>query len=291
MTARSGRFGLSCAISTPFTTEGAVDLPRFAAHARWVLENGCGSVTAFGTTGEGSSVGLSEREQVFGALKAMGLDFRRQVVGGVMAASLGEAVAQCRQILDADGRGLLLAPPFYFKNVSDDGLFAWHEALFAALGGQARDVILYNLPSVTAVPLSLDLITRLRKAFPKIIRGVKDSSGDWANAQALLAEHNDLAILIGDERLLAAAVKLGAEGSICGLANLDPKRLLPLVMQGESDDRVTAMVNGIVKHPVIPGVKSLIADRLNDPAWRIMRPPLVGLNDAQAKALRADFAA
>ncbi len=289
MSTRPGRFGLSCAISTPFAADGSIDLPRFVAHANWVLSEGCGSVTAFGTTGEGSSIGLEERAQLFGALKAAGLDFRRQVVGGIMASSVEEAAAQARQILDVDGKALLLAPPFYFKGVSDDGLFEWFRELFAKLGASARDVLLYNLPSVTAVPLSLDLIGRLRKAFPKVILGVKDSSGDWPYTQALLTEHNDLVILVGDERHLAAAVKLGAEGAICGVSNLEPKRLLPLAMEGKPDDGITAMVNALVKLPVIPGVKSLIADRLNDPIWRNTRAPLVALTAAQSEQLRAEI--
>jgi 4-hydroxy-tetrahydrodipicolinate synthase len=288
MTALPGRFGLSCALATPFTDTGAVDLPRFAAHARWTLAEGCGSVTAFGTTGEGSSLGLSDRDQMFGALKAAGLDFRRQVIGGVMAASIEDAVAQSRQILNADGRALLLAPPFYFKGVSDEGLFAWFQALFAALGDTARDVILYNIPSVTAVPLPLDLITRLRRAYPAIVIGVKDSSGDWPYTQALLAEHNDLAILVGDERHLAAAVKLGSEGAICGVANLMPKRLLPLAMKGEGDASISTLVDALLKHPVTPAVKSLIADRAGDKGWLHARPPLKALTPTQSAQLRSE---
>lgn len=281
-----GRFGLSCAIATPFGEDGAVDLPRFTAHAHQVLAGGCGSVTAFGTTGEGSSLGLSDRDQIFGALKAAGLDFRTQVIGGIMAASVSDAAAQARQILDVNGRALLLAPPFYFKGVSDDGLFAWFADLFTNLGASARDVFLYNIPSVTAVTLSVDLIGRLRRAFPTIIAGVKDSSGDWPYTQALLAAHKDLAILVGDERSLAAAVRLGAEGTICGVSNLMPQRLLPMVMEGTPDDGVSRLVDALLKLPVIPAVKSLLADQTGDKSWLRCRPPLTALTDAQAAHLR-----
>ena len=281
------RFGLSCAIATPFGEDGAVDLPRFTAHAHRVLAGGCGSVTAFGTTGEGSSLGLSDRDQIFGALKAAGLDFRTQVIGGIMASSVSDAAAQARQILDVNGRALLLAPPFYFKGVSDDGLFAWFADLFTDLGATARDVFLYNIPSVTAVTLSVDLIGRLRRAFPAIIAGVKDSSGDWPYTQALLAAHKDLAILVGDERSLAAAVRLGAQGTICGVSNLMPQRLLPMVMDGTPDEGVSRLVDALLKLPVIPAVKSLLADQTGDPSWLRCRPPLMALTDTQAAHLRA----
>ncbi len=183
----SSRFGLSVALATPFGAGSMLDLPRLVAHARWCIDNGCDSVTVFGTTGEGSSVGVAGRQQVFGALKAGGFDFRRQVISGIMASSVHEALEQCRAALDVDCRGLLLAPPFYFKDVSDDGLHAWFAKLFDALGERARDVILYHIPSVTAVGISPDLIARLRKSHPGVVIGVKDSSGDAANTERLLA--------------------------------------------------------------------------------------------------------
>ena len=154
------------------------------------------------------------------------------IIGGVMSASQDDALDQTRLIPDAACKAVLLAPPFYFKGVSDDGLFAWFSGLFNKLGDQARDVILYNIPSVTAVSLSVSLIGRLRTAFPHVVAGVKDSSGDWPYTQSLLAAHSDLVILIGDERHLAHGVRLGAQGAISGLANVIAPRLLRLVQQG-----------------------------------------------------------
>lgn len=285
------RFGLSCALTTPFTAAGQPDLPRLVAHARAVLARGCASITAFGTTGEGPSIGLAARARVLGALQGAGIEMRGQVVGGVIAASLEGALAEARQILENDGRALLLAPPFYFKGVSEEGLFAWFAAFIEGLGAQARDVILYNIPSVTAVALPLPLIGRLRAAFPGVIVGVKDSSGDWAYTQALLAEHKDIAILIGDERHLAQGVGLGGQGAISGLANVIPERLLPLALQGRADAGVRALVEAVLRHPVTPAVKSLVADAAGDDAWRSTLPPLRALDGAAAARLREQAAA
>lgn len=149
-------FGLSCALTTPFGTDGAVDLARLVVQAGWCLEQGCSSVTVFGTTGEGASIGLSARRAIFSALGEAGFDFRRSVVVGVAASAMEDALEQARLAYDHGCRAILLAPPFYFKKPSEEGLFRWFSAFLDGLGEMARDVILYNIPSVTAVPLPVD---------------------------------------------------------------------------------------------------------------------------------------
>jgi len=288
LSATRDRFGLSAAMTLPVQTDGAIDLPRLLAHAGWCLANGCDSVTAFGTTGEGPSIGLADRYRITGALLGTGIPGRK-IVGGLAATSLDEALAQARLALDAGCRALLLPPPYYFKGVSDDGLFAWFAAFFEKLGGAARDVILYNIPSVTEVPLSVALIGRLKAAFPGIVAGVKDSSGDWAYTEALLAAHGDLVILIGDERYLAQGVALGGQGSISGLANVCPDRLARLIDRAEPDEGISRLVELVLKYPVTPAVKALVAHRTGDAAWLNVRPPLVPISVSDAAAIGAGY--
>jgi 4-hydroxy-tetrahydrodipicolinate synthase len=277
-------FGLSCALATPFLPDGGIDDVRLVQHARNCLSEGCSSVTIFGTTGEGSSLGLTERIKVVAALGKAGVA-SQAIIGGVMSSAQDDALDQTRLLMDADCKAVLLAPPFYFKGVSDDGLFAWFSGLFDKLGDRAPDVILYNIPSVTAVELSVSLIGRLRAAFPGVVTGVKDSSGNWPYTQALLAAHSDLIILIGDERHLAHGVRLGAQGAIAGLANVIAPRLLRLVQTGNDDSAVVQFVNDVVRYPVIPAVKALIAAKTGDDNWRRMRSPLVDLPQADAVTL------
>ena len=282
------RFGLSAAASTPFHDDGRINHARLVEHAKWCLANGCGSVTVFGTTGEGASIALAEREQVFGALAAHDIGGDK-IVGGIAAATLQDAAAQARAALDFGCRALLLAPPFYFKNVSDDGLFRWFAQLFEALGAAARDVLLYHIPSMTQAGLSVALVGRLRKAFPEIIAGVKDSSGDWSNTEALLQHHSDLAILVGDERQLARAVRAGAQGTICGLANICPDAMLPLAQRGDDDPRIRQLVDALENFPVIAAVKALIAHRTRDKSWLNTRAPLSPIRGAKLVALAGHY--
>ncbi|WMS43932.1 dihydrodipicolinate synthase family protein [Acuticoccus sp. MNP-M23] len=282
-------FGLSAAMVTPFAADGTVDLPRLVKHAHWALANGTDSVTLFGTTGEGFSIGFRERAAMLGALAGNGIDFGQKLYATVGASVVADAVDQARLALGMGARGLLFTPPYYLKALDEDGLFAWFSNAFDAIGGDLRGVILYHIPGQTAVPLSVALVDRLRKAFPGVIAGIKDSSGDWDTANAYLDAHGDLAILVGDERLLPRAMARGAQGSICGLANIEPALLRSVIHDGADDPRLKAAVDLIVSHPVMPAVKAMVAHRHGDSGYARTRPPLVDLAPEQAKSLIARF--
>lgn len=283
------RFGLSCAITTPMRDGGAVDLPRLVKHARHVLAEGCDSITLFGTTGEGAALGLPARTAMLGALVGAGIDPATQIYAGVAAASLHESIEQAKVALDIGANGLLVAPPFYFKGVSDEGLYVWFSQFFEKLGASARNAILYHIPSVTAVDISVGLVERLKTAFPGVVTGVKDSSGSYANTEALLKAHGELAILVGDERLLARAVRAGAQGTICGVANLVPGLLRPMVYEGAESPAVNALVDEVCSYPVLAAVKALVGHLHGDKGYGAMRPPLEALSEAQRQRLCAAF--
>ena len=287
MPLRANRFGLSVALATPFAEDRSIDLPRLVAHGRQSLADGCNSLTVFGTTGEGASLGLNERHRSLGALVGAGVDPASQLVVGIASASVEDAIAQGCAALMLGCPSFLLAPPFYFKGAGDEGLFDWFAAVLSGLGPKASNVILYHIPQVTSVGLSMELVDRLKKAFPKQVTGVKDSSGDWANAQALLKQHGELHILIGDERLLAKAMNLGASGAITGLANIAPD-LMRALIDGIEEPRVNAMVDVVLPYAVTAAVKALVGHRRNDPvAWSRMRAPLKSLGEADCLKLFA----
>jgi 4-hydroxy-tetrahydrodipicolinate synthase len=284
---RVDRFGLSVALATPFAEDRSIDLPRLVAHGLQSLTDGCDSLTVFGTTGEGASLGLNERNRALGALVGAGVDPAKQLVIGIAAANVEDAIAQGRAGLMLGCPSFLLAPPFYFKNPGDEGLFDWLAAVLTGLGPKASNVILYHIPQVTAVGLSVALIDRLKKAFPHQVTGVKDSSGNWENTQALLKHHGDLHILIGDERLLAKGMQLGASGTICGLANIAPD-LMQGPVNGIEELRVAAMIDVVLPFAVTAAVKALIGHRRNDPvAWSRMRAPLRSLSEAECRKIFA----
>ena len=284
----SMKFGLSCALALPLNEDLNIDCERLKAHARRCLEAGCSSVTIFGTTGEGASISLAERRNVLAALSASGADLRRQVFGGVTATSVGDAVEQARVVIERDCCGLLLSPPFYFKDVDDEGLYRWFSQVFETIGREARNVILYHIPSVTQIALSINLINRLKAAFPALVTGVKDSGSDWAYTRKLLLDApDDLLVLIGNERHLADGIQRGAHGAISGLANLCPGVLLKTLETGVRDSRIDDLATEILKFPFAAAVKALLAHRQGDSTWLNVRPPLQALSPADASRLTA----
>jgi 4-hydroxy-tetrahydrodipicolinate synthase len=288
---KTARIGLSCALSTPFSKDGSIDLRRMAAHAADVMARGCDGVTVFGTTGEGASISLAERYQALAGLAAAGIDLRQKVIAGVAAVTVDDAVAQARAGYEMGCRGLLLAPPFYFGEQSDEGLFRFFARVFEKLGAELRDMILYHIPGMTKNAVSIELTQRLAKEFPGAVIGVKDSNGDWKATERRLKELKGLQILVGDERQLAAAVRHGGAGSICGVANVAPDLLRPLAHEGKEDQRVNAIVELLIGYPVMAAIKALVGEALGDPAWRVMRPPLDALSAADARKLAGKLAA
>jgi 4-hydroxy-tetrahydrodipicolinate synthase len=283
------RFGLSCALASPFQDDGSIDYRLLVTHARSCLDAGCSSVTVFGTTGEGASVSLAERAKMVGALLSAGIDPRTELIGGIASTSIGDAVEQIRILRDSGCSRILLPPPFYFKGVPEEGLYDWFARVLEKIADSLFGAILYHIPSVTQAPLSVGLVSRLRATFPALVIGVKDSGGDWSFTESLLRAHADLSILIGDERHLAAAVRLGAKGAISGLANLFPAVLLPLIERGKDDSRVTDLVTAILRYPVTPAVKALLAHRSGNNRWLKVRPPLVRLSEEEVNELGAAY--
>lgn len=286
---RSARFGLSCASATPFRADMSVDAPLLVRHARWLLEQGCDSVTVFGTTGEGASLGMADRIAMLGALDGAGFAMRTQILAGVMANAPGEADDQLKLAYDADCRAVLLAPPSYFKNVPEEGVYRWVASLLERTGGRARDIILYHIPQMTGAPFSIALVDRLKRAFPGVIIGVKDSAAIWEETEALIRAHGDLAILVGAESQLAAAVKLGGQGTICGYANAIPSSLRNVAQKGKDHADIARMGRVTGRYHFLQEMKSLLAHIHKEPGWLNLRPPLVSVPKLAEKKIVARF--
>lgn len=271
------KIGVSAALATPFDHRGAIDWPRFGAHAKYLLGQGMRVVTAFGTTGEGISISTSARAPLYERMAAAGVD-----AGGLVECVYGpssqDAGDHARRSLDAGCAGILLTPPFYFKQPTEEGVYRWFAEVLERVGPACRDVILYNIPGLTGVSIGPSLVARLRLAFPQAIAGVKDSSGDWQQTTALLAEHRDLAILVGHEGDLARAVRAGASGSISGVANFAPELIATLV-RGEDVPLIDDILERLLKLPVVPAVKAVLAVTTGDPVWSRVRAPLDPIHD------------
>jgi 4-hydroxy-tetrahydrodipicolinate synthase len=284
--------GLWCAMLTPVDKSGGVDHGRLVDHARRLLAQGVDGVAPFGTTGEGQSFGVGDRAAGLSALLAAGIPADR-LVAATGCAALSETITLTRHGVQSGCAGCLVLPPFFFKEPADDGLFAWYARVIEAVGDARLRVLLYHIPQVTGVPLSVDLVARLAKAFPGIIAGVKDSSGDLANTKALLARVPQLAILVGHEPHLPRALRAGGVGTICGVANVYPQIVRALFSPNVSpsdEKRIATFIDILFSQPFLPAFKAIVAAQTGDPAWHAMCPPWTELGEAERRTLLAALA-
>jgi len=269
---------------TPFNDDLSIATNLYVAHARWLFEQGCVAIAPFGTTGEALSVGIDERIAAIQALLDAGIDPAR-VIPGTGLTNVADTVRLSRACLDMGCAAVMTLPPFYFKDVSDDGLYAYFAQLIAALGDDAR-IVLYHIPPIAVVGIPPALAARLHRNFPQQVVGIKDSSGDWDNTQALLSI-DGLVVYPGSELPLLDAMELGAPGCISATANVNAAaiaRIIELFDQGdmaaarELHEQASRLREAVQSYEPIPAQKRLLAIASGDARWANVRPPLTAMN-------------
>jgi 4-hydroxy-tetrahydrodipicolinate synthase len=281
--------------ATPFRADHSIDFDRYIAHCRRLLAGGAHGLAVLGTTSEANSLDFAEREAVLERLVAAGIAADK-LLPGTGATSLGDAARLTKHAVGLGVRGVLLLPPFYYKGVSDDGLFAFVAALIERVGGERLKLYLYNFPQMTGVAWSVALVGRLRDAFSAIVVGLKDSSGDVAYLDKLLESYPGFAIFPSSEALMLAALRKGAAGCISATANthvIEIRRFFDRWRDGDAavlHDRVSAVRRLVQSYPLIPAVKAILAERDNADDWLRVRPPLEPLDGKSRGELLATLA-
>ncbi len=279
------KLAVGAALTTPFDAHGEVLWPLLAGHADRLRKTGVTIVSVFGTTGEGASIDRRTRAAALEQFAGHGIA-PADVAPCIYGPAARDAADDVRRSIAGGCGAMLLVPPFYYKGVSDEGLYRWHAEVFESAGPGVRDVILYNIPALTGATIGPALLGRLRNAFPGIVAGVKDSSGDWQHTTALLAEHRDLAVLVGHEGHLARAVQRRASGAISGVANIAP-HLVASLASGREDRLIDWVLERLLRLPVVPALKAILAAQRSDPVWTAVRAPLDPIaNPAQSNIYR-----
>jgi 4-hydroxy-tetrahydrodipicolinate synthase len=291
--------GVLPAVLTPFCADLAIDDARFLEICRWLLDQGADGLALFGTTGEGPSLGIGERRAAIEALVAGGIPASKLLVGAG-ACSLSDAVELTRAAVGAGAGGVLCLPPFYYKGVSEDGLYAFYTGLIERVADSRLRLYLYHIPPVAQVGIPHALIERLRAAYGDVVAGIKDSSGDPGHLRSLLDTFPGFGIFAGSERLLLATLRAGGAGCITALGNLAAARICALYAayhQGAAEARLDplqasldALRPALADFPTIPMLKAAHALRLGDAGWSTMRPPLESLPAQRHEALAAALA-
>jgi 4-hydroxy-tetrahydrodipicolinate synthase len=287
--------GVLVPVLTPFTPDGEPDAGRYIAFCRWLLDQGAGGLAIFGTTSEANSMSPGERMKLLDQLVAAGIPAAK-LMPGTGACATSDAAMLARHAVDHGCGGVLMLPPFYYKGVSDDGIFAFLAKVIDKVAAPALKVFLYHIPPMAVIGYSLDLVGRLIRAYPETVVGLKDSSGDWNNTAALLERHPGFAVFPGSEVFLLAGLRKGAVGCITASGNVNVPGIKKLFdnWQGPQADalqaEITTLRNTLQKYPMIPALKRIVAHFHGDANWAAVRPPLVPLDAAQSQALLADLA-
>lgn len=290
--------GVLAPVLTPFHADLSPDARRLARHCRWLLAHGCAGLAPFGTTSEANSLSVAEREDLLDALLADGVPADR-LVPGTGACAVPDAVRLTSQAVRRGCAGVLALPPFYYKAVSEDGLFRFFAEVLERVGDDRLRVYLYHIPPIAQVGFSPKLVERLLRAYPRAVAGMKDSSGDFANTRTMLDlfAKDGFDVFVGSERLLLAGMREGGAGCISATANVNAAAIDRLYREWRSPDgeRLQEELNGVrgalEKVPVIPALKAVLAHHAADPEWLPVRPPLAPLAPAQRDAVLADLAA
>ena len=266
-------FGLSVAIATPFDKKNKIELREFRNHISYLLKYNIKSFTFFGTTGEGPSISLKEKIKSLEYLLSHELKTKQTYVS-IIQSSYKTAKLEIENYNKLGIKNFLVSPPFFFKELHKDALESWFTNLFNSISNQ-NSILLYNIPQITKIRIDAELIRRLQDQFSdNFVKGVKDSSGDIEQTYKFL-EHNSIVTTVGDERLIAKVLKLGGDGSICGLSNIYPKEILDIIENKQENPSINKIVNKILNFPVVPAIKTLLYLKTKNKIWLNVRPPLI----------------
>jgi len=283
--------GVLSPVVTPFKADLSPDPERFVRQCRWLLSQNVG-LAVFGTNSEANSMSIEEKIELLDRLVAAGLDPARMMPGTGHCA-LTDSVRMTAHAMKLGCGGVLMLPPFYYKGVSDDGLFRGFAEVIERVGESRLRVYVYHIPPVSQVPITLGLVERLLKAYPRQTAGMKDSGGDWKNTQAFLDAfaREGFDVFAGSETFLLQNMRNGGTGCISATANVNPGPIARLYDTWQAADadvqqaRLDEIRGTFAKFPMIPALKAAIAHYGGDPAWTTVRPPLVELTLDQSKAL------
>jgi 4-hydroxy-tetrahydrodipicolinate synthase len=288
--------GILAPALTAVTDDFQIHEERTLAHFRWLLENGCDGLVLFGTTSEANSFSVVERRRLLERAVSAGIS-AEQLLVGTGCCSLTDSVELTKHAIQIGCAGALTLPPFYYKQVSDDGLFKYFASLIDGVADERLRLYLYHIPPMAIVSFSLALVEKLIAKYPGIVVGIKDSSGDWAHTKELIERFGRFAfdVFPGSESYLLGALQIGAAGCISGMTNVSAESL-QMIFKNWRDpeakarqDVVSRVRQTLLKYPLIPALKAIISKARNDNTWNNVRPPLLPLRESEFADLTTEL--
>ena len=282
--------GVLTPVLTPFKKDLKPDVNRFIEQCQWLLSQNV-SLAVFGTNSEANSLAVHEKISLLNSLVEAGIN-PNSMMPGTGCCSLTESIELTSHAINLGCKGVLMLPPFYYKEVSDEGIFRSYSEIIQKIGSEKLKIYLYHIPQVSGVGLSINLFDRLVNEYPKVIAGIKDSSGDWENIKNILdRQWDDFRVFAGTESILLKTLQAGGAGCISATANINPKAIYNLYKNWVSDQaeelqiKLNEIRNLMESYPMIPALKSVVAYYSQNVNWETVRPPFVSLKKATQKEL------
>ena len=292
--------GVFAAVATPLCSNNTVDTGRLIAQCRRLLDHGCHGLALLGSTGEATSFSQSERKDILETVLAAGIEPATILLGTGLPA-IGDTIDLTRHALDRNVTNFLVLPPFYYKNLSDEGLVGSYRRLIEMVADPRMRLLLYHIPQFSGIPITHGAIAQLRKPYPDIVVGLKDSSGTLNSGLDFITNHPGFAVLAGADPLMLPLLRAGGAGAITGLANIASANLRLIFDHWDENafaERVQAAqkyLEGLraisTAYPPMAAIKAITAAILDDRVWRQMRPPLSALTDADYQMIDAQLEA
>lgn len=285
--------GVIAPILTPFNDDLSFAHDLYVSHAHWLLQQGIHYIVPFGTTGEALSLSVSERITAVDALIEGGIN-PEVLLPGTGLCNLDDTVTLCRHALRRGCAAVMILPPFFYKNASDDGIYVYFVRLIEVLNNAELKICMYHIPPMAGIGFSPDLARRLVRNFPETIVAYKDSSGDFENTKAVIAAAPEIAVFPGSETFLRSGLEYGASGCISATCNVNPAGIrhvfdvATVAKEGDLDqiaDEMVALRKQLEDYAPIPAMKGLLARQRGEGRWRNVRPPLLSASDTKIQAL------
>ena len=279
--------GIIAAVPTPFNQNGTPVNETFISHCEWVLDNGCDGINILGSTGEANSLSILQRKSLM-ENAASHINLKKLMVG-TGTPSLNETIDLTETADSLGYQVALVLPPYYYKPVTNLGLYKWYESLHKCLGSRKIEIYFYNFPQMTGLTIPTDVIKELNLAYPERFCGIKDSSGEMAYCRQL-AKIEGFKVFPSSEISISEAHKSNFSGCISATANetsalcaaawASKKKCDPSLI-----DRIRKIRMKIASESLVSSIKFLLAKRTKNATWHNVLPPLSDIGDRRGKDL------
>jgi len=281
--------GIYAPVLTPMHDDFSCNYEELVKHCNDLMQRGCSGVVLFGTTGEGTSFSVDEREKTIKKVIELGINPQKIIIA-ISCCAIDDAVVLTTLAKNQKCAAVLIVPPFFYNKVDDSGVIEFYRKIIQKTNHPDLKILLYHIPQYSGVPITINIIKKLREEFPNNVIGIKESEGNLSFAKEVLSTFPGFKVFVGNELHISETVQLGGAGAICGIVNAFPELICSLYEYGKDQQKsnkneiVQNIVRSIKKYPSLPSIKNIV-EKQKGTAWHVLRPPLIPLNEEQSYAL------